>query len=220
MSDGDARIEVRSFRSVFDLERRIYRIDRLRLNPGGIPVRGAVYLLTCILLVAVGARLPVLGWPLDLLPWYARVVLLPAGVAALLTVIRVDGRPFHVAVRALAGFMAGPRRLQAFAPCPRPGQRWHPGELTILPDGSEPWLRAFTYLGAGAVLVLRAHQQRAWDGRPLGGVLRRAQIELRPVSGGAPLSRGRVLALSRGCRLTVADGDCARGQPKRAERMG
>jgi hypothetical protein len=34
-------MEIRSFRRVFDLERRIYRVDRLRLNPGGIPVRGS-----------------------------------------------------------------------------------------------------------------------------------------------------------------------------------
>ena len=39
---GDGRIEVRSYRTVFDLERRLYRIDRLRLNPGGVPVRGIV----------------------------------------------------------------------------------------------------------------------------------------------------------------------------------
>ena len=29
--------EIRSYRRVFDLERRIYSIDRLRLNPGGVP---------------------------------------------------------------------------------------------------------------------------------------------------------------------------------------
>ena len=33
-------IEIRSYRRVFDLERRIYSIDRVRLNPGGVPVRG------------------------------------------------------------------------------------------------------------------------------------------------------------------------------------
>ena len=38
-------IEIRSYRAVFDLERRIYRVDRLRLNPGGVPVRGVVYCL-------------------------------------------------------------------------------------------------------------------------------------------------------------------------------
>ena len=38
---GGALMEVRSYRRVFDLERRIYRVDRLRLNPGGVPVRGS-----------------------------------------------------------------------------------------------------------------------------------------------------------------------------------
>ncbi len=33
-------MEIRSYRRVFDLERRIYQVDRLRLNPSGVPVRG------------------------------------------------------------------------------------------------------------------------------------------------------------------------------------
>jgi hypothetical protein len=35
-------MDIRSYRAVFDLERRIYRIDRLRLNPSGVPVRGVI----------------------------------------------------------------------------------------------------------------------------------------------------------------------------------
>ena len=41
-------MEIRSYRRVFDLERRIYRVDRLRLNPGGVPVRGVVYFLVIL----------------------------------------------------------------------------------------------------------------------------------------------------------------------------
>ena len=48
--------------TVFDLERRIYRVDRLRLNPGGVPVRGVIYLLLIILAALITARLPLLGW--------------------------------------------------------------------------------------------------------------------------------------------------------------
>ena len=36
-------MEIRSYRRVFDLERRVYSVDRLRLNPSGVPVRGIVY---------------------------------------------------------------------------------------------------------------------------------------------------------------------------------
>ena len=43
---------IRSYRRVFDLERRIYRVTRIRLNPGGIPIRGVVYLLALVVLAA------------------------------------------------------------------------------------------------------------------------------------------------------------------------
>ena len=42
-------IEIRSFRRVFDLERRVYSVDRFRLNPAGVPVRGILYLLVALL---------------------------------------------------------------------------------------------------------------------------------------------------------------------------
>jgi len=51
-------LEVRSFRSVFALERRIYRIDTLRLNPSGIPLRGIGYaasLVAAALIAGTGA---------------------------------------------------------------------------------------------------------------------------------------------------------------------
>ena len=60
--------EIRSYRSVFDLERRIYRIDRVRLNPGGIPVRGVLYFLAILLAVAGASRVPLLGEAVRALP--------------------------------------------------------------------------------------------------------------------------------------------------------
>ena len=53
--------EIRSFRRVFDLERRIYSIDRLRLNPAGVPVRGVVYLLIALAAMIATSRMPVIG---------------------------------------------------------------------------------------------------------------------------------------------------------------
>ena len=35
MNADATRIEIRSYRAVFDLERRLYRIDGFRLNPSG-----------------------------------------------------------------------------------------------------------------------------------------------------------------------------------------
>ena len=62
-------IEIRSYRSVFELERRIYRVDRVRLNPSGVPVRGALYFVALLLMALLAAALPLVGMPLRLLPW-------------------------------------------------------------------------------------------------------------------------------------------------------
>jgi hypothetical protein len=150
--------EIRSYRSVFDLERRIYRIDRLRLNPGGVPVRGVVYCLAILAGVALAGELPLLGAVVRAFPWYLRDLVAPVASAGVLTLIRVEGRPFHLAATALARHALGPRRLAGLRPCragrgPAPGRRWRPGELLVLPDGSDARLRRLRYSGPGAVRV-------------------------------------------------------------------
>jgi hypothetical protein len=143
--------EIRSYRSVFDLERRIYRIDRVRLNPGGIPVRGVLYFLAVLLAVAGTARVPLLGETVRALPWYGRELALPALCAGLLTLIRVEGRPFHLAAIALLRHAAGPLHLSALRACAAPGRRRLVADLLVLPDGSESRLRRLRYTGPGVV---------------------------------------------------------------------
>jgi hypothetical protein len=156
-------IEIRSYRSVFDLERRIYRVDSLRLNPGGVPVRGVVYCLAILAGLALAGAVPLLGTAVRALPWYLRDLALPAGSAAVLTLIRIEGRPFHLAARALLRHTLGPRHLAGL--CPRrptwssaPGRRWHPSEVLVLPDGSDARLRPLRYTGPGAVRVTASRQ--------------------------------------------------------------
>lgn len=162
---ADGRIEVRSYRTVFDLERRLYRIDRLRLNPGGVPVRGIVYGLVLTIVVAVVTALPLLGWPLRALPWPARQLLLPAVLAGALTVVRVDGRPCHVALHSLIELAVGPRRVDAWGRVRRSAERWRPPALVVIPDGSESGLRRACFRGPGAVVVGVAHELRRRRGR-------------------------------------------------------
>ena len=138
-SGEDDRIEVRSYRNVFALERRIYRVEGVRLNPGGIPIRGVVYFVTLLAgLLALG-DLPVTGWLRALLPWYARDLALPAGAAALPALVRVEGRTCHLAGHALLRFALSPRQLRGLRAAGRrgPGRRWHPPELAMLVDGSD-----------------------------------------------------------------------------------
>ncbi len=143
--------EIRSYRSVFDLERRIYRIDRVRLNPNGVPVRGVAYWLGILAATLVLGRLPLLGAVLRAFPWYMRELALPALAAALLSVVRVEGRPFHRAAVSLVRYAAAPRHLCRMRPCAAPGRRWTPGELVVLPDGSGARLRRLRYTGPGVV---------------------------------------------------------------------
>src|SRR3954449_9081664 len=131
-------VEIRSYRAVFDLERRLYRIDRLRLNPSGVPVRGVVYAALLVVGVLVAERLPVIGWRVRALPWQARYAAVPGLGAVLLTILRIDGRPAQSALGSLARFTLGPRHLRAFAACPRPGACWTPAPMGVIDDGGPP----------------------------------------------------------------------------------
>jgi len=162
--------EIRSYRAVFDLERRIYRVEQLRLNPAGVPVRGVVYCLTILASLALAGALPLAGAAVRALPWYVRDLLLPVGSAALLTMIRVEGRPFHLAAAALLRHLLGPRRLAGLTRAARGGVLagggsevaaggvWRAEELLMLPDGSGSRARRLRYLGPGAVRVTASKQ--------------------------------------------------------------
>jgi hypothetical protein len=191
-------VEIRSYRAVFDLERRIYRVDRLRLNPGGIPVRGVVYFLAILLITLIAGGLPLVGRAIGALPWYLRDLALPAASATVLSVIRIEGRPFHLAAYALLRYGAGPRWLAGLCRCGAPGACWRPEEILMLPDGSEEKMRRLRYTGPGAVLVTTAHEQIESSG-PLGG----PRLRLRELPEHRALTQGRVIALARNIRLRV-----------------
>lgn len=146
-------MQIRSYKAVFQLERRIYRIDGLMLNPAGVPLRGIAYFAALLAGALLVSRLPLLAHVGGVAPWYVRGLLGPAALAVLLTTIRLDGRPCHVAVRTLVGYWLGPRRLVGLRRCPRLESRLEPGALVVLADGSEARLRRMRYRGPGAALV-------------------------------------------------------------------
>jgi hypothetical protein len=200
-------MEIRSYRRVFDLERRVYRIDRLRLNPGGVPLRGVAYFLVILVLSLMAGRLAPLGALIRALPWYLRDLLLPGAGAALLSVVSIEGRPFHLAAHALLRHRAGPRWLSGLEGCVAAGWRWSPEEIVILPDGSDGRLRRLRYTGPGAVLVAVEHELRS--GRTAGRDIARGWPGRRPaVVVGEPDGHhsprcGEVIALAPGARLLV-----------------
>lgn len=188
-------LEVRSFRSVFALERRIYRIDTLRLNPGGIPLRGIGYAAALVLTALVAGVVPPTAWLDPVIPWYVRDVGLPLAAAMLLGASRIDGRPFHLAALAFVRHKLGCRRLAGLAPLHLREARWIPPAVLCIPDGSDGRFRSLRYHGPGAVLVQHAHLRAEWRA-PC-----RAHVTLHPLPGtrGAPT----VLELAAGAVLEV-----------------
>jgi hypothetical protein len=195
--------EIRSYRAVFDLERRIYRIDRLRLNPGGVPLRGVVYFLAILASVVALARVPLLGVPLRLLPWYLRDIAAPGAAAALFTLIAIEGRPAHLALLALVRYGLGSRELAGLKPRAPADRRWRPHELIVLADGSDARLRRLRYTGPGAVLVGAPHIRATHRPGPLGRLARHPSVTLLPLPGRRPPARRQAIALAPGARLEV-----------------
>ncbi|MGO8904902.1 MAG: hypothetical protein ACLQMH_04675 [Solirubrobacteraceae bacterium] len=200
-------MEIRSYRRVFDLERRIYRVDRMRLNPGGVPVRGVVYFLVLLTAALLARRLPLVAMLAQALPWYVGDLALPAVSAAVFTLIRVEGRPFHVAAYALLRHRMECRQLSHLRPCAARVARWRPEEIILLPDGSDGRLRRMSYAGPGGVLVAVEHEREGRgsdDGTwGLGFGRRRTALVLRELQGGRMLSRRQVIALGPSARLLV-----------------
>jgi len=190
-----SQLEVRSFRAVFSLERRIYRIDTLRLNPGGIPLRGIVYAAALVVVALAAGALPPIAWLDPLIPWYVRDLGMPLAAATLLAALRVDGRPFHLAALALLGHALSPRRLESLAALPRRTRCWRPPPILCIPDGSDARFRALRYIGPGAVMVRHAHLRAEWS-RPA-----RADVTLHPLAGGS--GPATVLELAAGAVLEV-----------------
>jgi hypothetical protein len=195
--------EIRSYRSVFDLERRIYRIDRLRLNPSGVPLRGIVYFLALLAGILLAGALPLIGPPVRALPWYLRDVATPGATAALLTLVKIEGRPFHLAALALLRFALGPRELAGLRRRVRADRRWRIDELVVLADGSDSRLRSVRYTGPGAVLVSAAHIRTAWQPGLLRWLARRPGMTLAALPEKPRPPQGQVIALPGGARLEV-----------------
>ncbi|HTA98081.1 MAG TPA: hypothetical protein VK730_10625 [Solirubrobacteraceae bacterium] len=195
--------EIRSYRCVFDLERRLYRIDRLRLNPAGVPLRGIVYFLALLGTVLLAGALPLVGALVRMLPWYLREVGAPGACAALLTLIKVEGRPFHLAALALVRYGVGPRELSGLRPRRSADRRWRLDELVVLADGSDSRLRRLRYTGQGAVLVSTAHVLSSWHRGLVRGLMRRPDMRLVALPAKPRPAKGQVIALTDGARLEV-----------------
>ena len=87
---------IRSYRRVFEVDRRIYRVDRWALPvPGGVPLRGVGYFAATVGLMVILGALPAVGELLAALSPPLRYVVVPLAVAVLGTQAAPDGRAAH-----------------------------------------------------------------------------------------------------------------------------
>ena len=172
---GASVMEVRSYRRVFDLERRIYSIDRMRLNPSGVPLRGVVYFL--VLAARRPARRAAAGrrrssarsrgsCVTSALPAYSRRCSRSFGS----TDERSTSRPsrwfvYHVRPRRTRGARAALAGRTSLAPAAAADAR---RTAPIRAPG------ASATRGPGVVLVRVAHERRGARRASLGGVAGRA----------------------------------------------
>src|SRR3954452_3278695 len=86
------RLVIRSYRRVFEVDRRIYRVDRWALPvPGGVPLRAVGYFAATVLLMIVLGRLPAIREISAAL----RYVVIALAVAVLGTQAAPDVRAAH-----------------------------------------------------------------------------------------------------------------------------
>ena len=178
-------IAIRSFRVVFELERRIHKVDRIRLPlPYGLPLRSLAYAVVAFAAVVALARLPVVGALVATVPAPVRLAVVPALIAYALTQLRPDGRPAHWFLLAWARQRLAPATVVALAPARR-RQTERLGELLVAPDERDVCYCAGVIEGPAVALLRLPVDPRA----------RGNTLELRPM-GEQPLYRGRRLVLS------------------------
>jgi hypothetical protein len=193
---GRDSLAIRSFRVVFALERRLFKVDRFRLPLAyGVPVRGIVYAAGVLLAVVLAGRLPLLGALVGLIPPPFRYVALPVALAALMVRVRVDGLPAHHAVRLWVAHRVLPRRTLGFAADRTPPVLRIGEPVVLVPDGREPALRAGVLHGAGRV-ALRV---------PVRGEQTTDTLALTQTAPGS-LRRTRTLRIPHGGRVVLRPG--------------
>ena len=189
---GDERLQIRSFRVVFDLERRIHKVDRFRLPlPYGLPLRSIGYFVAALVSAVVVSQLPIVGTIAGWLPPPVRFVVAPAVAAYVLTQLRVDGRVAHDAAGSWFKWQLGPRRVAAFKAA-RAEESMRLGDMTTAPDE-----RGCRYRRADLVGPAEALLRYPFTARQRGPTLQVA------ANGDEPMPLGKRVMLNAGQRIRL-----------------
>jgi hypothetical protein len=134
---------IRSYRRVFEVDRRIYRVDRWALPvPGGVPLRAVGYFAATVLVVIFAASLPGLGELVGEISPPIRFVVIPLAVAVFGTQAAPDGRAAHRFAWDWLRFRLRARRRTGGRVVPLEGEPipWD-ANLPLRPDGHGTQLR-------------------------------------------------------------------------------
>src|SRR4051794_9391120 len=141
------RVIIRSYRRVFEVDRRVYRVDRWALPvPGGVPLRAVGYFAAVlVLMVALGGLVSFLSPPL-------RFVVVPLAFAVLGTQAAPDGRTAHRFAFDWLRFKLRAHRRSAGRVVELEGEpvRWD-GELAVRWDGDGAELHEGRVVGPARV---------------------------------------------------------------------
>ena len=203
-------IQLRGYRRVFRIERRLFRFDRWRIPyPHGVPLRGIGYLLLIELSVFALARLPLLGPLIGL--WGPAISFLgiPLAGAFLLMQGRIDGRPPHHVLVSLVRWSLSPRCLAGLCSCPREGEEVLPlEEVAVAFDARESFLVKGRIKGPAQVTfrypaVVRVEGAPPWQRNPRKRAARARRYRVRRRRGAAPMLRGKVVGVPRGGAVVI-----------------
>jgi hypothetical protein len=105
-------IRIPSFRVVFQIERRIFRVGDQRIPvPYGIPLAGAAYFLASLGIIFLLGHLPFASRLIGAVPFPIKWITLPGLCAWFLVRARPDGRSGARLLRALVRHAVGPREV-------------------------------------------------------------------------------------------------------------
>jgi hypothetical protein len=195
----DDQVFLRSYRRVFRIERRLYRIEDWRLPlPGGVPLRALAYFCVAELCILILAQLPGTGHLLSLLPVEWRYGIVPIGCAMAGWWASPDGRPAHRFAATWLRAQLRRRRRRTGRPVRPEGERLElASDLAV--RSSAPGRRLVRARVRGPARLVLSEPLALRSRRSLRG----RRLELRP-----PSAQGEIVG-----RLALEDGETLEMRP-------
>jgi hypothetical protein len=194
MSEPAGR-QIRSYHRAFHFELLLYTVGNLRpWRP--VPARGVLYTALSEVAMIGLAHAPAIGALVSGLGAIAVYGLIPISLGWLVTVAKIEGRRFHVALRVWARHVfRGRTVIGGYRAMERPGTKWRPRRVLVVNDGRDSAAPVgLRLVGPGRVLL-----RYPCNGRLDGPKLRIAHTSERPCD------PGQVLTIADGASVRFVD---------------